>query len=93
MSDGVRQGGILSLFLFRFYIRERITKLTNIGFDCNIRGTIIHVLCYAGDMVILTHSWAALQYLLNVSEGESVCIYMLFNAKSRYARAGIVRRH
>jgi len=74
MSNGVRQGGILSPFLFRFYIRDLITKLTNTGFGCNICGTIINVLCYADDMVLLAPSWAALQYLLNVLEAESVCI-------------------
>ena len=54
MSNGVRQGGILSPFLFRFYIRDLTTKLTNTGFGCNIRGTIINVLCY----VVLALSWA-----------------------------------
>ena len=59
MSNGVRQGGILSPFLFRLYIRDLITKLTNTGFSCNIRGTIITVLCYVDDMVLLAPSWAA----------------------------------
>ena len=81
MSNGVRQGGILSPFLFRFYIRDLITKLTNTGFGCNNRGTIINVLCYADDMVLLAPSWAALQYLLNVLEAESVSINMSFNTK------------
>ena len=58
MSNGVRQGGILSPFLF-LYIRDLITKLTNTGFSRNIRGTIINVLCYADDMVLLDPSWAA----------------------------------
>jgi len=81
MSNGVRQGGILSPFLFRFYIRDLITKLTNTGLGCNIRGAIINVLCYADDMVLLAPSWAALQKLLNVLEAESLCINMSFNTK------------
>jgi len=59
MSNGVRQGGILSPFLFRLYICDLTAKLTNTGFSCNIRGTIINVLCYADDMVLLAPSWAA----------------------------------
>jgi len=59
MSNGVRQGGILSPILFRLYIRDLITKLTNTGLGCNIRGTITNVLCYADDMVLLVLSWAA----------------------------------
>jgi len=52
MKNGVRQGGILSPFLFRFYIKDVVLKLTGINF--------VNRLCYDDDMVLITPSWSAL---------------------------------
>jgi len=47
--------------------------------------------CYADDMVLLAPSWAALQYLVNVLEAESVCINMSFNKKKRFVLYSILQ--
>ena len=46
---------------------------------------------YADDMVLLAPSWAALQYLVNVLEAESVCINMSFNKKKPFVLYSILQ--
>jgi len=76
LKNGDRQGGILSPFLFRFYIKDVVLKLTSIGYGCNIGGIFVYLLCYADDMVLITPSWSALQGMLNVLEsGDRSCSY------------------
>jgi hypothetical protein len=62
--NDVRQGGILSPFLFRFYIRDLVVKITNMKVGCNFGGINVNLLTYADDLVLLAPSWRALQMLL-----------------------------
>lgn len=81
IANGVRQGGILSPFLFRFYIRDLIDRVTTLNLGCNLAGTVINLLAYADDMVVLAPSWQALQSLLLVVEDAASKINMSFNTK------------
>ena len=63
IANGVRQGGILSPFLFRFYIRDLIHRVTKSGICCNYKGIPITLLACADDIVLLAPSWRALQDL------------------------------
>lgn len=66
MSNGTRQGGVLSPMLFSRYIRDLLSALVNTHVGCNIGGVFFNVLAYADDLVLLAPSFAALQLLLNV---------------------------
>jgi len=81
IANGVRQGGILSPFLFRFYLRDLITRVTALNLGCTYAGTIINLLAYADDMVVLAPSWQALQSILVVIEDAASKISMSFNTK------------
>ena len=81
IGNGVRQGGILSPFLFRFYIRDLISMVTNRNVGCSFAGQVINLLAYADDMVILAPSWYALQSLLHTVEDAASVINMSFNTK------------
>jgi len=74
VNKGVRQGGILSPYLFRFYIRD-----LNIG--CNFAGTNVSLLAYADDLVLLAPSWRALQCLFKAVEVAGININMTFNTR------------
>lgn len=81
IANGVRQGGILSPFLFRFYIRDLIDKVTSVNLGCSYAGTVINLLAFADDMVLLAPSWHALQTLLLAVEDAADKISMSFNTK------------
>jgi hypothetical protein len=81
IGNGVRQGGILSPFLFRFYIRDLISVVTNRNIGCSFAGKVVNLLAYADDMVLLAPSWHALQSLLHTVEDAANAINMSFNTK------------
>jgi len=54
MSNGVRQGGILSIFLFRFYIRERITKLKILDLIVIFAAIVILIDCNMSCVMLMT---------------------------------------
>jgi len=60
----VRQAGILSLFLFRLYIRDLMLSITSLNIGCNFADINVNLLAYADDLVLLAPSWRALQRLL-----------------------------
>ena len=67
VDKGVRQGGVLSPFLFSFYIRALIDKVIKLNVGCNIAGTMVNLLAYEDDIVLLGPSWRGLQMLLKVA--------------------------
>ena len=79
IGNGVRQGGVLSPFLFRFYIQDLITAFNKLRIGCNIGGIFVNLLAYADDMVLLAPSWNALQMLLDGIQTEAAVINMTFN--------------
>ena len=57
VGKGVRQAGILSPFLFRFYICDFMSTVVRTNIGCNFAGTFVNLLAYADDLVLLAPSW------------------------------------
>ena len=68
-------------FLFRFYIRDLIDKVTTMNLGFHLAGIVVDLLAYADDMVIIAPSWQALQTLLLAVEDDARKINMSFNTK------------
>jgi hypothetical protein len=79
IEKGVRQGGILSPYLFRLYVRDLTNSITSMRVGCNVTGIMVNILCYADDMVLLAPSWLALQTLITVLHDNALDIDMTFN--------------
>jgi len=81
MSFGVRQGSVLSPFLFNIYLDD-IARIN----DCTKRKFII---VYADDILLIAHSVSELEILLRACEKELLFLYMAINAnKSCCLRIG-----
>ena len=63
---GVRQGGVLSPYLFAFYINDIIEDVRNSGFGIYIGSAFLGCILYADDILLLSGSCTGLQYMVNV---------------------------
>ena len=81
VSNGVRQGGILSPQFFNIYMDDLSVKLNKLNVGCIINMTVINHLMYADDLVLLSPSTAGLQKLLNVCSEYGIEHNIVFNPK------------
>ena len=66
VSNGVRQGSILSPALFNFYMNDLSKQLNLCRTGCMVGDTVVNHLMYADDSVVFSPSSAGLQKLLCV---------------------------
>ena len=64
VTNGVRQGGVLSSLLFTVYVNELRELLNKSGIGRNMGGTIINHMLYVDDICIVSLSSSGLQQLL-----------------------------
>ena len=88
VSNGVRQGGILSPLFFTVYMDGLSDILCKTECGCTIGGRMINYLMYANDLVILSHSTKGFQRLVNIcaaygdshdikcNHAKTVCMYL-----------------
>ena len=72
VSNGVRQGGILSPYLICVYMDDLSIKLNDIKVGCTIGTTLIKHLIYADDIVLLSPSATGLSLLLSVCSAYGI---------------------
>jgi len=68
VSNGVRQGGVLSPILFTIYLDSLLNSLQSSGRGCYWRQHFSGALCYADDLTILAPSPDALRKMLSDCE-------------------------
>ena len=86
VSNGVRQGGILSPYLFNIYMDDLSENLDASRVGCRYTGSVNH-LCYADDMVLLSPSPQGLQRLVDICALYADNHDILFNTKKTVCMA------
>ena len=97
VSNGVRQGGVLSPYLFALYLDNLSNELNNIKAGCSIGELLLNHLMFADDICVFCPSVRWLQRILDVCQAyaeshgiiyncnKTVC--MTFKAKSAKSTA------
>ena len=73
VSNGVRQGSVLSLCLFGWIVGD-------VGVGCHWGGSFVGALCYADDIVLLAPCASALRHMLNICDSFATSRGLVFNA-------------
>ena len=79
VSNGVRQGGVLSLYLFPLYIDDLSVKLNCVKAGCFLGNSRHNHIIYADDLCCFSPSLDGLQDLLNVCSNYAVEHNITFN--------------
>ena len=66
IKSGIRQGGIISPWLFNMYTNDLISRLRNSGFGCYVFLEFVGSLLFADDILLLFSSILYLQAMLNI---------------------------
>ena len=68
LSNGVKQGRVLSPILFIIYIDKLLLELRESGYGCHINNTFVGELCYADDVTLLSPSIRGLNAMISLCE-------------------------
>lgn len=86
---GVRQGGVLSPWLFSLYVDCVLDKLEQSGIGCFVNHVCFNSFMYADDLILLSPSVTGLQEMLNICEREFLELDLPINVnKSCTMRVG-----
>ena len=81
VTNGIRQGGLLSPNLFNVYIDSLSNDLNKSSVGCHVANICVNHLSYADDMVILAPSVRALQKLLDVCFAFAIDHDIVYNTR------------
>jgi retron-type reverse transcriptase len=81
VSNGVRQGGILSPLLFSVYMDDLSKDLQKLKVGCHMGGCIVNHILYADDAALISPSVKGMQSLLNKCSKYAEDHDILFNTE------------
>ena len=81
VNNGIRQGSILSPFLFNIYMDNLSLGLNELDVGCYFNNILVNHLFYADDIILLCPSHGGLQNLIDVCQRFGMVCDVLFNEK------------
>ena len=81
VTNGIRQGGVVSPLLYTVYADELLKRLQCAGIGCHIGHMYAGTLCYADDTALLCPSIKGLQKMLDICEEFGKEYDVLFNER------------
>ena len=81
VSNGVKQGGVMSPVLFTVYLDNLLKNLRQRNIGCEIGATYLGVFGYADDLTLLCPSISGLNEMLKICEDYASDYNIIFNAK------------
>ena len=79
VSNGVRQVGVLSPYLFAVYLDNLSNELNNINAGCYIGDVLLNHLMFADDICVFCPSVGWLQRMLDVCQAYAESHGVIFN--------------
>ena len=79
VTNGVKQGGVLSPTLFSVYVNELLENLKNSGYGCTVGDKYVGCVSYADDIVILCASLYGLKQMIKICELYALEYQVKFN--------------
>jgi hypothetical protein len=79
VTNGVKQGGVLSHILFGIYLDELLLRLKETKLGCHIGNLFLGALAYADDIILLAPTRRTLKAMLNIVRQCSVDYNISFN--------------
>ena len=80
MQTGVKQGSVLSAYLFTLYMDDLVKLLLDTQVGCFVGNKLINTLVYADDVVLIAPSVGAMKILLEKCEAFSRSHHVNFNS-------------
>ena len=85
VSNGVKQGGVISPVLFKVYMDDLSCALNRSNIGGRIGGEIVNHLSYSDDLCLICLSSAGMQKLLNVCSNYATEHSLSYNANKSYS--------
>ena len=68
ITNGTRQGSVMSPILWAVYCDPLIKRLRNLGLGAHVAGLFMGVSCFADDVILIAPSYQAMQIMLEEVE-------------------------
>ena len=81
ISNGVKQGGVISPVMFNLYLDNLLISLKQSGLGCHINGTYMGALGCADDIALTCPSLNGLNYMLDICNQFAKNNHVMFNTR------------